>query len=128
MNTEALDRLKLIVESVLFVADEPVDVGALARIAEAPLEDVQAAVDALAADCRSRGVRLRFVLRRGRWWPGLFGRGGLRGGGQGRFALRRRRRWPGLLGRGGLSGCGQRRWLNGGRRWLRLRLRGLRDR
>src|SRR3972149_7334193 len=59
MNTEALDRLKLIVESVLFVADEPVDVGALARIAEAPLEDVQAAIDALAADCHSRGVRLQ---------------------------------------------------------------------
>ena len=59
MNTEALDRLKLIVESVLFVADEPVDAGALARIAEAPLEDVQAAIDALAADCRSRGVRLQ---------------------------------------------------------------------
>src|SRR3989304_3546808 len=59
MNTEALDRLKLIVESVLFVADEPVDVGALARIAEAPLEDVRAAIDALAADCHSRGVRLQ---------------------------------------------------------------------
>ncbi|HLB27455.1 MAG TPA: SMC-Scp complex subunit ScpB [Dehalococcoidia bacterium] len=59
MNTEALDRLKLIVESVLFVADEPVEIGALARIAEAPLEDVQAAVDALAADCRGRGVRLQ---------------------------------------------------------------------
>ena len=59
MNTEALDRLKLIVESVLFVADEPVDVGALARIAEAPLEDVRAAIDALAADCHGRGVRLQ---------------------------------------------------------------------
>jgi segregation and condensation protein B len=59
MNTEALDRLKLIVESVLFVADEPVDVGALARIADSPLEHVQAAVDALAADCHGRGVRLQ---------------------------------------------------------------------
>jgi len=59
MNTEALDRLKLIVESVLFVADEPVDAGALARIADASLEDVQTAIDALAADCRLRGVRLQ---------------------------------------------------------------------
>ena len=59
MNTEDLERLKLIVESVLFVADEPVDAGALARIAEAPLEDVQAAIDALAADCHARGVRLQ---------------------------------------------------------------------
>jgi segregation and condensation protein B len=56
---EALERLKLIVESVLFVADGPVEVAALARIAEAGLEEVQAAVDALAADCRDRGVRVQ---------------------------------------------------------------------
>ncbi len=56
---EAIDRLKLIVESVLFVADEPVDVSALARIADASLEDVERAVDALAADCRLRGVRIQ---------------------------------------------------------------------
>src|SRR3990170_8857786 len=56
---DRLAELKLIVESVLFVADEPVDVGALARIAVAPLEDVRAAIDALAADCHSRGVRLQ---------------------------------------------------------------------
>ncbi len=56
---EALNRLKLIVESVLFVADEPVEVSALARIAEAELADVQQAVDALAEDCRHRGVRIQ---------------------------------------------------------------------
>jgi len=56
---EALDTLKLIVESVLFVADEPVEVSALARIADASMEDVERAVDALAADCRIRGVRIQ---------------------------------------------------------------------
>lgn len=56
---DAFDRLKLIVESVLFVADEPVEVSALARIAEAPLQEVEGAVDALAADCRLRGVRIQ---------------------------------------------------------------------
>ena len=56
---EAIDTLKLIVESVLFVADEPVEVSALARIADASMEDVERAVDALAADCRIRGVRIQ---------------------------------------------------------------------
>ncbi len=56
---EAFDRLKLIVESVLFVADEPVEVSALARIADSGLDDLQEAIDALAADCRERGVRIQ---------------------------------------------------------------------
>ena len=53
------DRLKLIVESVLFVADEPVDVSALARIADAGLAEVQQAIDVLAADFGRRGVRIQ---------------------------------------------------------------------
>ena len=56
---EAFDRLKLIVESVLFVADEPVEVSALARIAEAGREEVQEAIDDLAAECHRRGVRVQ---------------------------------------------------------------------
>jgi len=56
---EAFDRLKLIVESVLFVADEPVEVSALARIAEAPLNEVQRAIDDLTAECHRRGVRVQ---------------------------------------------------------------------
>ena len=59
MPDEAFDRLKLIVESVLFVADEPVEIAALARIAEAGLEETGAAVDALAEECRERGVRVQ---------------------------------------------------------------------
>jgi segregation and condensation protein B len=58
-SEEASQRLRFIVESVLFVADEPVEVSALARIAEAALEDVERAIDALAADCRGRGVRIQ---------------------------------------------------------------------
>jgi segregation and condensation protein B len=56
---EAFDRLKLIVESVLFVADEPVEVSTLARIAGAGLEEVQQAIDDLAVECRRRGVRVQ---------------------------------------------------------------------
>ncbi|MEE8346608.1 MAG: SMC-Scp complex subunit ScpB [Dehalococcoidia bacterium] len=56
---EDLDRLKLIVESVLFVADEPVDASALARIADAGLAEVQQAIDVLATDCGQRGVRIQ---------------------------------------------------------------------
>lgn len=55
----ALDRLKLAVESILFVADEPVEMTTLARITGAGLEEVTAAVDALAADCQGRGVRVQ---------------------------------------------------------------------
>ena len=59
MTDEAADRLKPIVESVLFVADEPVEVAALARIAGVELDDIELAIDALAADCRGRGVRVQ---------------------------------------------------------------------
>ncbi|MBI1886249.1 MAG: SMC-Scp complex subunit ScpB [Chloroflexi bacterium] len=53
------ERLKLIVESVLFVADEPVELATLARIAGAKIDDVALAVDALAEECQSRGVRVQ---------------------------------------------------------------------
>jgi segregation and condensation protein B len=59
MPEEASERLKLIVESVLFVADEPVEIAALANIAEAGLEETESAVEALAEECRERGVRLQ---------------------------------------------------------------------
>ncbi len=56
---EAFERLKLIVESVLFVADEPVEVSALARIAEAGREEIQQVIDDLATECHRRGVRVQ---------------------------------------------------------------------
>jgi len=55
----SLDTLKLAVESILFVADEPVELGALARIVGAKAEDVVRAVEAIATDCQSRGVRVQ---------------------------------------------------------------------
>ncbi len=56
---DRLAGLKLVLESVLFVADEPVELASLARIADARQEDVSRALDALAGDCQARGVRLQ---------------------------------------------------------------------
>src|SRR3972149_2031985 len=54
-----IDRLKLAVESILFVADEPVELGLLAGIAEAKPERVAEAVEEIAADCQGRGMRIQ---------------------------------------------------------------------
>ncbi len=51
--------LKLLVESLLFVAGEPVSVAQLARALEAPGDAVEAALEQLAADCQARGVRVQ---------------------------------------------------------------------
>lgn len=48
-----------LVESLLFVAGEPVTVGQLARALELPADAVEAALEELAAQCRSRGIRLQ---------------------------------------------------------------------
>jgi segregation and condensation protein B len=57
----ALDRtqLKLVIESVLFVAEGPVDLRTLARLADTTPEEVAAAVEELAAEWKGRGVRLQ---------------------------------------------------------------------
>ena len=52
-------QLKLIVESLLFVADEPLELAHLARIAQAGQEDVADVLDALAVDCQGRGLRIQ---------------------------------------------------------------------
>ena len=54
-----LHSLKLAIESILFVADEPVELATLARIAGAGEEDVARAVEEIAAECRDRGVRVQ---------------------------------------------------------------------
>ncbi len=54
-----LDSLPLIIESLLLVADEPVEVAHLARIVGARAEEVAAAIETLALDCQRRGVRLQ---------------------------------------------------------------------
>ncbi len=48
-----------LVESLLFVAGEPVSVAQLARALEAPGDAVEAALEQLTADCRARGLRVQ---------------------------------------------------------------------
>ena len=48
-----------VVEAVLFVADQPADVGLIARSLNAPKEEVVQAVEQLAEQCRERGVRVQ---------------------------------------------------------------------
>jgi segregation and condensation protein B len=53
------DDLLPVLEAVLFVADAPVEIAALARTIGAPKADVVARLEDLAALCRDRGVRLQ---------------------------------------------------------------------
>jgi segregation and condensation protein B len=53
------DELVPILEAVLFVADAPIEISALARTINAPRAEVSAALDELAEACRDRGVRLQ---------------------------------------------------------------------
>ena len=48
-----------VIEAVLFVADQPVEIGVLARSISAPRDEVLRALDALGERCRGRGVRLQ---------------------------------------------------------------------
>lgn len=53
------EQLAMVLEALLFVADEPVEVGALSRSLNVPRQEILLALDALAADARVRGVRLQ---------------------------------------------------------------------
>jgi segregation and condensation protein B len=53
------EKLKAVLESLLFVAQEPVDVGVLARVLRIETGQVEEAVESLAAECRDRGVRVQ---------------------------------------------------------------------
>ena len=53
------ELLLSVLEAILFVADVPIEVAALARTVSAPRADVERALDELAEQCRSRGVRLQ---------------------------------------------------------------------
>jgi segregation and condensation protein B len=53
------DELLPILEAVLFVADAPVDIAALARTVNAPRQEVIDRLEELAEACRERGVRLQ---------------------------------------------------------------------
>ena len=48
-----------LVESLLFVAGEPVTLAQLAKALELPAEAIAAALEALEAECRGRGVRVQ---------------------------------------------------------------------
>jgi segregation and condensation protein B len=56
------DKVKATLESLLFVAQEPVELAVLARSLHLKEEEVEEALDSLAEDCRQRGVR---ILRSG---------------------------------------------------------------
>jgi segregation and condensation protein B len=53
------EELVPILEAVLFVADAPIEISALARTINAPRSEVSDALDELAEACRDRGVRLQ---------------------------------------------------------------------
>ncbi len=53
------DQLVPILEAVLFVADAPVEIAALARTINASKSEVSDALEELAEACRDRGVRLQ---------------------------------------------------------------------
>ena len=53
------EKLRAALESLLFVAQGPVDVGVLARALRVQAARVEEAVNSLAAECRDRGVRIQ---------------------------------------------------------------------
>ncbi len=53
------EKLTAVLESLLFVADGPIDVGVLARALRVETAQVDDAVQSLAAECRERGVRIQ---------------------------------------------------------------------
>jgi segregation and condensation protein B len=59
MTLASRDHLKLIIESILFVADDPVEIASLARVTGRREADVEDAVDAIASEGRERGLRVQ---------------------------------------------------------------------
>ncbi len=53
------NQLKLVIESVLFVADGPVELRTLARLTEQTPEAINQAIEELGATSRERGVRIQ---------------------------------------------------------------------
>jgi segregation and condensation protein B len=58
-DSPSFDELKRIIESVLFVADRPVDLASLARIAGVDPRWAGEAIDTLAAEYQTRGIRVQ---------------------------------------------------------------------
>ncbi len=59
LPASGIARLKLAVESILFVADDPVEIGTLARITESSEQAVEQAVAEIAEESRGRGFRIQ---------------------------------------------------------------------
>jgi segregation and condensation protein B len=59
MPASSSDNLNIIIESILFVADEPVEIASLARVTGRREAEVIAAVESLASDSQRRGLRLQ---------------------------------------------------------------------
>ena len=59
MALGADEKLKLAIESILFVADDPVEISSLARVASRREDDVVAAIEAIAEDYHARGIRIQ---------------------------------------------------------------------
>ena len=59
MTADLDEKLKLIIESILFVADDPIEVSALARVAGRREQEVSEAIDLIAAEYRARGMRIQ---------------------------------------------------------------------
>ena len=55
----APDKVKVMLESLLFVAQEPVDLEILARSLHLRTEEVETALGSLVLDCHQRGVRIQ---------------------------------------------------------------------
>jgi segregation and condensation protein B len=53
------DRLVPVIEAVLFVADAPIELAALARTVNVPRAEIDAALDELTEQCKGRGVRVQ---------------------------------------------------------------------
>lgn len=53
------DQLKRVIDSLLFVADGPVDVRTLAKLCEATAADIESALEELAEESQTRGIRIQ---------------------------------------------------------------------
>jgi len=59
LPASGIARLKLAIESILFVADDPVEISTLARITESSEQEVERAVAEIAEESRGRGFRVQ---------------------------------------------------------------------
>ena len=59
MTSGANENLKLVIESILFVSDDPVELAALARVAGWREDDVAEAIEEIAVEYQARGLRIQ---------------------------------------------------------------------